>query len=319
VLSPGPTCNTIGSNTDPSCGTKPIITVTGAKTNKATGHLNITTVNVTLPSQKETVFGVLSAWLNSDEVVEPRSAVYPPGQSNDQVNQQNAQDFTQSQDNAVAAASCELGYPEQTGVAGVNSPGASFGKLLPADVIKTINGTATPTSALLTATLGRLAPGTKVTLDIVREGKPKTVDVTLGPPIKTGGGGSLGILFGTVCQFPFNVSICTDCPIGGPSAGLMFALGIMELVGKVDLTHGQFIAGTGEIDGEGNVSPIGGIALKMIAAHDQGATVFMAPAGNCSDVKGVIPKGLQVIKVSTLHDAVTSLEALQAGKAVPHC
>jgi len=99
----------------------------------------------------------------------------------------------------------------------------------------------------------------------------------------------------------------------------MFALGIMDKVGKIDLTHGDFIAGTGEIDGQGNVSPIGGIALKMIAARKAGATVFLAPADNCPDVKGAIPSGLNVVKVTTLHDAVTSLEALHAGKPVPHC
>jgi PDZ domain-containing protein len=81
----------------------------------------------------------------------------------------------------------------------------------------------------------------------------------------------------------------------------------------------MFIAGTGTIDPTGKVGPIGGIALKMIAARRKGATVFLAPAGNCSDVKGATPKGLDVVKVSALHDAVQDLLALQAGKAVPHC
>ena len=99
----------------------------------------------------------------------------------------------------------------------------------------------------------------------------------------------------------------------------MFALGIMDKVGTVDLTDGRFIAGTGTIDPTGKVGPIGGIQLKMIAARHAGATVFLAPEGNCGDVKGVIPKGLNVIEVSTLHGAVTALEDLHAGKAVPHC
>jgi len=319
ILSPGPTCNTIGSGGNPACGTKDLIQIDGVTTNKVTGHLNLTTVSVTEENHRETAFNVLSAWLSSDEAVIPKSAEYPPGQSQDQVNQQNANDFTQSQNNAVAAASCELGYPKQQGVSGVVSSGPSFQKLLPADVIQTINGMDSTTQTLLTGALSKLSPGTKATLKVLRQDKPLTVTITLGPPAAGSPGGPLGVTFGTVCQFPFSVSVCSDCPIGGPSAGLMFALGIIDKVGKVDLTHGEFIAGTGEIDGQGTVSPIGGIALKMIAARKAGATVFLAPADNCPDVAGAIPHGLNVIKVSTLHDAVTSLEALHAGRAVPHC
>ena len=99
----------------------------------------------------------------------------------------------------------------------------------------------------------------------------------------------------------------------------MFALGIIDQVGTQDLTGGKFIAGTGTIDPNGNVGPIGGIALKMIAARKAGATVFLAPAGNCSDVRGTTPKGLDVVKVATLHEAVQDLLALRNGQAVPHC
>jgi PDZ domain-containing protein len=93
----------------------------------------------------------------------------------------------------------------------------------------------------------------------------------------------------------------------------------MEKVGSTDLTKDRFIAGTGTIDGSGKVGPIGGIQLKMIAAHDKGATVFLAPADNCSDVRGATPSGLKVIKVSTLHDAVQDLENLQSNQSVPSC
>jgi PDZ domain-containing protein len=107
--------------------------------------------------------------------------------------------------------------------------------------------------------------------------------------------------------------------IGGPSAGMMFALGIIDKVGPRDLTGGRFIAGTGTIDADGKVGPIGGIPLKMIAAREKGATIFLAPAGNCAEVRDTTPKGLTVVKVSTLHQAVTDLLALQQGKPVPHC
>ena len=107
--------------------------------------------------------------------------------------------------------------------------------------------------------------------------------------------------------------------IGGPSAGLMFALGIIDKIGTEDLTGGKFIAGTGTIDEKGKVGPIGGIQLKMIAAHNKGATVFLAPAGNCGDVRKATPSGLQVVKVSTLHEAVQDLLDIQKGVSVPGC
>jgi PDZ domain-containing protein len=118
---------------------------------------------------------------------------------------------------------------------------------------------------------------------------------------------------------PFNVDLGLGNQIGGPSAGMMFALGIIDKVGKIDLTHGRFIAGTGTIDSQGKVGPIGGIQLKMIAARNAGATIFLAPSGNCNDVNGAIPGGLDVVKVSTLHDAVTDLEKTANNEAVPHC
>jgi len=99
----------------------------------------------------------------------------------------------------------------------------------------------------------------------------------------------------------------------------MFALGIIDKLTADNLTGGRFIAGTGEIEPSGKVDAIGGIQQKMVAARQAGATVFLAPASNCSDVKGAIPSGLQVVKVATLNQAVTDLQALDAGHAVPSC
>jgi PDZ domain-containing protein len=156
-------------------------------------------------------------------------------------------------------------------------------------------------------------------MGILREGRPRTVRITLGAPIEGRSGGSLGIAVGRLCQFPFDVNLGLANQIGGPSAGMMFALGILDKVGKTDLTHGRFIAGTGTIDPDGNVGAIGGIQLKMIAARDAGATIFLAPAANCADVRGAVPAGLRVIRVSTLHGAVTDLEHLDGHSAEPAC
>jgi PDZ domain-containing protein len=100
---------------------------------------------------------------------------------------------------------------------------------------------------------------------------------------------------------------------------MMFALGIIDKLTPMNLTGGKFIAGTGEITASGQVEPIGGIQQKLVAARDAGATVFLTPAGNCSDTAGAVPAGLRIVKVSTLSQAVTDLEAIKAGKSVPSC
>jgi PDZ domain-containing protein len=153
---------------------------------------------------------------------------------------------------------------------------------------------------------------------VKRQGKPLTVRVKLGPAPSGAKGARLGVSVSSTCLAPFGVTIHLE-DVGGPSAGLMFALAIVDKAGTHDLTGGRFVAGTGEIAADGKVTPIGGIALKMIAARRKGATVFLAPAGNCSDVRKATPSGLKVIKVSTLHGAVQDLLDLQAGKPVVGC
>jgi PDZ domain-containing protein len=143
--------------------------------------------------------------------------------------------------------------------------------------------------------------------------------VTLGARTDGGKGARLGVTVTTGCLAPFTVDLGLGNQIGGPSAGMMFALGIMDKLGSDNLTNGRFIAGTGTISPEGAVGAIGGIQLKMIAARRAGATIFLAPASNCNDVVGAIPSGLNVIKVSTLHQAVQDLEAVERNRPVPHC
>ena len=134
-------------------------------------------------------------------------------------------------------------------------------------------------------------------------------------------GARLGIIVADTCYAPtFTVKIGLNNEIGGPSAGMMFALGIIQELGTTDLTGGRFIAGTGTIDLDGSVGPIGGIQLKMIAARRAGATLFLAPAGNCADVRGNIPKGLTVAKVSTpVRGLDRAGEQTKAGKTVAGC
>lgn len=313
ILSPGPTYNTLG--TDDSGNT--IIVINGTATKATTGHLNLTTVNVS--TQQLTAFAALDGWLLHDEVVVPKSSIYPPGKTQKQVDSQNIKDFAQSQDSATAAAFCELGYRKGFGVITVDSKGPSHGILEPGDRLVTLNGKPINSTPAITTVLESQKPGSTAKVAVTRAGKPAALLVKLTTPPENGKGARLGITVADGCLAPFEVDLGLGNQIGGPSAGLMFALGIMDKVGKVDLTKGMFIAGTGTIDTTGSVGPIGGIALKMIAARHKGATVFLAPADNCPDVRGAIPKGLEVLKVDNLHAAVQDLLALQTGQAVPHC
>ncbi|OKK07605.1 hypothetical protein AMK26_00465 [Streptomyces sp. CB03234] len=111
--------------------------------------------------------------------------------------------------------------------------------------------------------------------------------------------------------------------IGGPSAGLFFALGIVDKIqgdgSGGDLTGGRTIAGTGTVAADGTVGAVGGVSLKTQAAHRDGATVFLVPKAECADAQAEKPEGLRLIPVTTLKDAVSSLRALEQGKKVPSC
>jgi len=157
--------------------------------------------------------------------------------------------------------------------------------------------------------------GHRVVLTVMRGGTSRTIALRAasyqGQPV-------IGVHVVESFKFPFKVKINIG-NVGGPSAGLMFALAIIDKLTPANLAGAKFIAGTGEIEVNGPVIPIGGIQQKMAAARAAGATVFLAPAGNCSDTAGAVPPGLRVVKVSTLNSAIAALSALKAGKPVPAC
>ena len=313
ILSPGPTYNTLG--TDPF-SKDPVIVLGGTRPKPTSGHLNMTTVQIS--NSSISAFQALAAWLKGDEIVLPETAIKPPGISDQQQQKQDAQDFVASQDSATVAALCELGYPKGFGVVSVLSNGAAHGILKPGDQLVTVAGQPAGTTATLTKVVQALTPGTTVPVVVKRQGKTEEFQIKLGAPPKGQKGARLGVSVNTTCLAPFTVTIHLE-NVGGPSAGLMFALGIIDKVGKNDLTKGRFIAGTGEITSDGKVGPIGGIQLKMIAAKRKGATVFLAPVGNCGDVRKATPSGLKVIKVDTLHNAVDDLLKVARGESVPSC
>ena len=181
------------------------------------------------------------------------------------------------------------------------------------DVITAVDGQPVTGQASLTKLISAHPAGGTLTLTISRDGQTKQVQVGTW---ESGGHPVMGVEIAEQYKFPFQVKISVG-DIGGPSAGMMFALGIIDKLTNLDLTGGKFIAGTGEIEASGKVDPIGGIQQKMVGARDAGATVFLTPASNCADTKGAVPAGLRLVKVSTLTQAVTYLEALKGWKARP--
>jgi Lon-like protease len=311
ILGPGPTLNTLGKD---SSG-QPLITITGHPTYPTTGHLNMVTVGYQGgPGVNINIFSALAAWLNPHEAVVPESELFAPGQSAQEAQQQDTQEMTGSQQDATAAALTELHIPYQPVVAQAQPGYPAYGKLRAGDVITAVDGTPVTSEPALTALINAHPAGTVLTLTILRGGRTEQVQMATK---QVGGDQVIGVEIGRF-KFPFTVKFNVG-EIGGPSAGTMFALGIIDKLTPMNLTGGRFIAGTGEITPSGQVQAIGGIQQKMVGARDAGATVFLAPASNCSDVRGAIPAGLQVVKISTLDQAVTELEALEAGRSVPSC
>jgi PDZ domain-containing protein len=251
---------------------------------------------------------VLRAWLDPEQQVVPQEAVYPPGQTAEQADEETRQEMTDSQTSATAAALAELGIPVQLSVGRIGSDAPSAATLKTGDVLVTVAGKTVTGYGPLRQALNGVTPGTAVPVVLRRAGNQRTVSVTT--TRSDDGRTILGIE--PRFTFPFNIKIQIE-HIGGPSAGTMFALGIIDKLTPGDLTGGQFVAGTGAISPDGTVGPIGGILEKMVGAQEAGARWFLAPEGDCEEVVGHVPDGLRVVRISTLHDARLAVEAIGAG------
>ncbi len=304
---PGPTFNTIGE-----VDGEPLIRIDGAESFTPEGELDLTTVFVRGgPNGQVNVFDTFRAWVDPDDDVIPEQLVYPEGTTSSEVQEQNAVAMTSSQESAIAAALTheDIDYTQELFVVGLGPDSAADGLLQDGDVLRAIEGQEIDTIAALRNALND-ADGAAVDLSVVRDGTPTEVSVT--PKESPEGDFQLGVLLGSTFDFPFDVMIQLD-DVGGPSAGMMFALGIVDNLTEGNLTGGRHFAGTGTIDSEGAVGPIGGIAQKLVGARSAGAEFFLAPADNCDEVIGNIPDGLTVVRVQTLDDAVEAVETLGDG------
>lgn len=310
ALTPGPTYDTLGDG--PSGN--PIITVTGADTNGTTGLLSLTTVAV---FDNIDFFTALQGWFDDEVAIVPREEIYPPDQTDEEIDEANRADFLDSQQFAEQAALNELGFPLKVVVQALSEDSPSDGVLEAGDSIDSVDGEPTPDLETLSEVLTAIEPGTTVEVSGYRLAEEFTAEVTTGESTEREGS-VLGVIVADARAAPFDVEIRVD-EVGGPSAGLMLTLGILELLGDSDLTGGEQIAGTGTIDRDGVVGAIGGIRLKMIAAAELEAAVFLVPEANCAEALLQVPDGLQLASVETLDDALDALDDVRDGRAPSSC
>ncbi|MDI2128034.1 YlbL family protein [Yinghuangia seranimata] len=318
-LSPGPTVNTLS----PNYQGKPVIEVEGHETFPASGHLNMTTVSVTSKSFDMPLFQAFIGWAKDDADVVKKNDLYPDDKTEKQVEEENAEEFTSSQQHAKVAA---FDYLYANGlisqpvtrhiiVKTVSKDMPATGKLHAGDIILSIDGTPIKTTGDVGAAITKHKAGETVRFVVDPEdarGTQRTIDITT-TAAPQDGHAVVGITPGVLPEFPFKVTIHLE-DVGGPSAGLMFALGIVDILSPGDLTGGKFVAGTGTIDDDGGVGPIGGVQMKTIAAQRAGAKYFLTPADNCSEAVKNKPGGLTLVRVESLNDALNALKVISSGQ-----
>ncbi|MEV6809497.1 PDZ domain-containing protein [Streptomyces sp. NPDC051132] len=330
-MSPGPTVNTLGEHDG-----EPVLQVSGHKTYPADGHLNMTTVRVTSADYRMNLVEAVYGWLAHDSRIVPHDTLYPDGKTEQQSTQENAEEFSQSQESAKVAALKELDIPVKSWVivSTVVKDSPAEGRLHAGDVIKAVDGTAVKQPSDVARLVTRHKPGQDVVFTVVpakeqaaaqkaHKTATRTRDIAITTAASDDGGPKraiVGISAGTDHTYPFTIDIKL-ADVGGPSAGLMFALGIYDKLTPGSLTGGRFVAGTGTIDDNGTVGPIGGVEMKTVGARSRGARYFLTPADNCRAAAKDTPDGLTLVRVKTMDDALHALEDIRAGDTagLPKC
>ena len=312
---PGLTVNVLGDRDG-----KEIIQVDGHPTYADGGQLRMTTVYVSQPRPAVvTLAQLMKDWISKDDAIYPYNAIYQPQETRASNQKQGRAEMVSSQDAATAAALEELGYDVvSVKVSKVYRGTPAQGRLEVGDVIERVDGTPVTSLEQVSRAVQSAGAGHPVQLVVRRDGKDAEVSVT---PQEDKGVPRVGVGLSPDLHFPFQVSVKIDPNIGGPSAGLMFSLGIYDVLTPGSLTDGQTIAGTGTIDEAGNVGPIGGIQQKIAAARDDGARLFFVPPDNCADALGAQNGDMRLVKADTMHDAVAALKAWTADHdaALPSC
>lgn len=301
--SPGPTVDVLGENDGHE-----IIEVSGHEVFRDDGQLRLTTVYLSPPAGGINLYTAMQGWLSDELDVYPYELVYPDDQTPEDADQESAVLMVGSQDAAIAAALTELGYDftRQVEVQAVSPGMPAAGKLKVHDVLLRIGGTRIRSPQDVVDAVTGHAAGTPLDFR-VRRGD-KTVDVAVTPK-QTDGSPKVGIVPGLGFDFPFDVTIGISPDIGGSSAGLMFSLAIYDTLTEGSLTDGEAVAGTGTIDEQGTVGPIGGIAQKVVGARASGADLFLVPPDNCTEALTADHGDMRLMRADDLESAIDGIES----------
>ena len=297
---------------DPAHPVAPLVTVPGGKDPTKGGVFFVDVV-----VRKATILEKLFGGLHDGADLFPASAVDPPGVGETQRRRIDLQDMRHSQQVAAAVALRAAGKkvvmrPTGARVGGIEAGKPAAGKLEPDDVIVAIDGKRVKTPRDVSDAMKKHAIGDKVTFTVVR-GK-QTVSVT----VKTVASDDkpkrpvVGVFLETALDIHLPLPVRIDAGnVGGPSAGLAFALEVLEELGR-DVVHGHKVAATGEIFPDGTVGPIGGIKQKTIGAREAGVDAFLVPAGENARDARKYARGLRIIPVKSFQQALRALATLPA-------
>ena len=320
TTSPGPAIDTLGR-----VDGRPVIDIDGHRTYPTKGSLDLTTVKVSRPDAEVMLPEALQAWFDPRREVLPRDVIYPPDQSVSEVERQNAEEMETSQQDAVVAALREIGVrvPSAVVVSSIAVGAPALGHLKAGDVIRRVNGVPVQAPEQVGEALQQTDPGDKAQFVVERGCRAVNVQAPTQADEEDPDRTLVGITVSRGYDLPFCVRIRLGQQIGGPSAGTMFALAIVDKLTPGALTGGAVVAGTGEISADGTVGQIGGVQQKIAGAVDAGASIFLVPADNCAEAVAadVGEHEVRLVKVGTLHAAVTSLHALARDPSadVPSC
>jgi PDZ domain-containing protein len=292
-------------------GGKERIRVQGHKAYYDGGELRMVTIYVTEPDHEISLGTALWGWVSRDDAVKPHDSVYDPNETAKQNDVASAIQMATSQDTATAVALRALGYdvPSVPVVSPIEKGLPADGKLQPGDRFVSIGGKKIKTWQDVVDAITTSKAGKPLTFVVERDGTRPKVVVT---PRMVGGRVRVGISEAYDYRFPFDVTIDIDKSIGGPSAGLMFSLSVYDTLTPGPLTGGHIVAGTGEINPDGTVGPIGGIQQKIAAARDAKAELFLVPAANCDEAMGAPKDDVRLARVETMEQAKGVVEAFAA-------
>ena len=291
---------------------QPRVDITGVETFPTTGQLRLTTVSVTRADSQLTLpEALLSYWLSAREVL-PRDSVYPAGVSVDEIRARELQSMDNSQSAAVAAGLRAAGQKvtEYPMVQAVSNGSPADGRLKPGDFILRIDNKTVSTIEGVRRSIQAHAVGDVILFTVLRDGQQVSESVTGVASNTNPNSPVVGINLDVGYSYAPTVTFRIDSGIGGPSAGLIFALAVYDEVTHDDLIAGRSVAGTGTITGDGSVGAIGGLQEKVAGAEAAGATIFLVPATNCPDVAH-LSTPVRLVKVATLAQAITALQDLK--------